>query len=92
MEGYVRKFIPNNQLDNIMVRMLAGVADSQSLYYKPVVEYIKSEPALMLALAKRHLLTFTFFGLMVIQHPLILTMPNNRFLNSLRKTLTNPSN
>ena len=62
-----------------MVRMLAGVADSQSLYYKPVVEYIKSEPALMLALAKRHLLTFTFFGLMVIQRLSSSQRRNNRF-------------
>ena len=48
-----------------MVRMLAGVTPAQTIYRPQVADYIRSESSLMLALAKRHLLRFSFFGIMV---------------------------
>jgi len=65
LEQYVTQYLPTERLDNLMVRTLAGVSDVQELYPREVSDYIATNPALMLTLAKRNLLSFTFFGVMV---------------------------
>ena len=65
LEQYVTQYLPTERLDNLMVRTLAGVSDVQELYPREVSDYIATNPLLMLTLAKRNLLSLTFFGVMV---------------------------
>jgi hypothetical protein len=67
LEQYVTQYLPTERLDNLMVRTLAGVSDVQELYPREVSDYIATNPSLMLTLAKRNLLSLTFFGVTVRQ-------------------------
>ena len=73
MYDYVSNYLTSKKLDNLMVRIMAGVIDGHSLLPKSHAEHAREKPEIMLELAKRHLRSAKFFGLMVLTLVIILT-------------------
>lgn len=63
LEQYVREYLPAQQLDNLMVRQLAGVTREGTMYPQRTLASISSSPEMMLAAARHHLDQCVFFSL-----------------------------
>ena len=70
LEKYATEYVPHQGIDNLMVKMMVGLSslgarNSRPLYKPDIAKYILGHPPLMLAMAKRNLLHFSYFGVMV---------------------------
>ena len=65
LETYVNSYLETNNLDNLMVRLFAGVTTSTKLHESHATR-IRQDPDVMVGVAKQHLSSIRFFGLMVL--------------------------
>lgn len=64
MEDYLNSYLEEHRLHNLMTRILSGNVWEHSSYPPEVQRQLEANPDLMLEVAKRHLRSFHFFGIL----------------------------